>query len=45
MATPSPAGQYFTPAIPEQNKFQNLDLNAVGSPYAWMYGHGTTDLV
>jgi hypothetical protein len=43
--TKPPAGEYYTPQIPGANQFNNVDLNAIGSPYAWMNGHSTTDLI
>ena len=35
----------FTATVPEQSRFSNLDLNAIGSTYANQFGHGTTALI
>jgi hypothetical protein len=35
----------FTPTVPASNQFSNTDLNALGSNYASLYGHATTDLI
>lgn len=35
----------FTPTVPASNQFSNTDLNALGSNYAALYGHATTDLI
>jgi len=35
----------FTPTIPANNQYSNTDLNALGSDYASLYGHNTTDLI
>jgi len=34
--------QVFTPQVPANNKFSNVDTNAIGSKYATLFGHGTT---
>lgn len=35
----------FTPTVPPSNIYSNTDLNALGSNYAALYGHATTDLI
>ena len=39
------AAELYTAQVPEQSAFSNLDLNAIGSQYAQLYGHNTTDLI